>query len=361
MNAPRIAAVHRAVPTTTIEQDAALAQFLAISPRGEAARERIEQLFRATGVKKRHIAIPAAEYAHLDDFAKKNAVWARVALDLGAEAVSGALEAAGLAPRDVDHIFFTTVTGIAVPSIDARLVNRLGFRKDVKRSPLFGLGCVAGVSGTARAADYLRGAPNETAILLAVELCTLTLQRGDASIANIIASGLFGDGASAVVLRGGGPPTPPPREAGGGLGPRVVASRAAFYPGTEDAMGWEIVEGGFKVILSGAVPELARDNIAKDVDAFLASLELDRSAIKHWVCHTGGPKVLMAFEEALALPRSALARSWRSLEETGNLSSVSVLLVLEDLLASGEARPGDRGLMLAMGPGFCAELVLLEW
>lgn len=350
---PSIAAVRRALPETVIEQEDALGAFLAAAPRSEHHRERIEQLFRATGVKRRHIAAPVEAYARLDTFPAKNELWTKAALELGARATRDALAAAGLEPRDVDHVFFTTVTGIAVPSIDARLANLLGFREDVKRTPLFGLGCVAGVAGTARAADYLRGAPNETALLLSIELCTLTLQREDLSIANLIASGLFGDGAAAVVLRGGG--------VARGAGPRVMASRSFFFPGTEDAMGWELVEGGFKVLLSGAVPELAREKIGRCVDRFLASLELDRSAIRHWVCHTGGPKVLIAFEEALSLPRSAFARSWRALEETGNLSSASVLLVLDDLLASGEAAPGDRGLMLAMGPGFCAELILLEW
>lgn len=353
MPAPAIASVRRALPPTVVDQEQAIVELIALADRGEHARARIEQLGRATGVKKRHLAAPVADYAKLDTFPKKNAVWTRVALELGAKAVSDALDAAGLTPRDVDHIFFTTVTGIAVPSIDARLANVLGFRPDVKRTPLFGLGCVAGAAGLARATDYLKGAPGETAVLLSVELCSLTLQRDDTSIANLIASGLFGDGAAAVVLRGGA------CDARGG--PRVVASRSTFYPGTEDAMGWDVVDGGFKVILSSRVPDLARENIARDVDGFLASLELDRSSIQHWVCHTGGPKVLTAFEEALSLPRSALARSWKSLEEAGNLSSASVLLVLEDLLASGDARPGERGLLLAMGPGFCSEVVLLEW
>ena len=168
----------------------------------------------------------------------------------------------------------------------------------------------------------------------------------------MIATGLFGDGAAAVVFAGG---------ARAGRGPRVVTSRSVLYPDTENVMGWDIVEGGFKVVLSPRVPEVARENLGRDVDDLLGSLGLRRSDIKHWICHTGGPKVLVAFEEALGLPRSAFARSWKALETTGNLSSASVLLVLEDLLASGDARPGDRGLMIAMGPGFVSELVLLEW
>jgi alkylresorcinol/alkylpyrone synthase len=267
--------------------------------------------------------------------------------------VHAALDGAGLAPRDIDHLFFVTVTGIATPSIDARLVNRLGLRPDVKRTPIFGLGCVAGAAGTARASDALRAFPVEVAVLLSVELCSLTLQREDLSVANIIASGLFGDGAAAVVLEGGDRP--------GARGPRVVATRSVFYPGTEDVMGWDVVDGGFKVVLSARVPEVVASHIGGDVDAFLAAHGLARRDLRHVVAHTGGPRVLEAFGAALELPREALELSWRSLADVGNLSSASVLFVLADLLETGAARPGDWGLLCAMGPGFCAELVLLRW
>jgi alkylresorcinol/alkylpyrone synthase len=245
-----------------------------------------------------------------------------------------------------------TVTGLATPSIEARLTNRLGFRSDIKRTPIFGMGCVAGAAGTARAADYLRAFPSHTALVLSVELCSLTLQREDLSIPNIIASGLFGDGAACLVMQGAQV---------GAKGPRAVASQAVFYPDTERIMGWDVVDSGFKVVLSAKVPNLVRDNIRGDVDGFLASHGLKRSDIRHWVAHTGGPKVLQAFEESLELPRRVLARSWASLKEVGNLSSASVLFVLSEILESEEPQPGDWGLLMAMGPGFCAELVLLRW
>jgi len=188
-------------------------------------------------------------------------------------------------------------------------------------------------------------------VLLAVELCSLTLQREDLSIQNLIASGLFGDGAAAAVLDGGA------RE----RGPHIVATRSIFYPGTERVMGWDIVDSGFKVVLSPQVPQLVRERLRGDVDSFLREQGLRRADIAHFVCHCGGPKVLEAFEEALEVPRAALQLSWESLRSAGNLSSASVLFVLADLLASGAARPGERGLLIAMGPGFCSELVLLEW
>jgi alkylresorcinol/alkylpyrone synthase len=171
-------------------------------------------------------------------------------------------------------------------------------------------------------------------------------------VANIIASGLFGDGAAALLMEGG---------ATGGGGPEVVATASVFYPGTERVMGWDFVDTGFKIVLSATVPDVVRAHVRDDVDGFLHAQGLTRGDIAHWVAHTGGPKVLTAFEEALELPPGALARSWQSLREVGNLSSASVLFVLSDLLASGDAKPGDLGLMMAMGPGFCAELVLLRW
>ena len=228
----------------------------------------------------------------------------------------------------------------------------MALRPDMKRVPIFGLGCVAGAAGLSRAADAVRAFPGQIAALLAVELCSLTLQREDLSVANIIASGLFGDGAAAVLVGGGDRPV---------RGPRVVATRSVFYPETERVMGWDIVDSGFKVVLSPEVPQLVRTRVRGDVDSFLASQGLSRREVRHWLCHTGGPRVLEAFEEALELPRSALQRTWDSLHQVGNLSSASVLFVLRDLLDSGEAKPGDVGLLIAMGPGFCSELVLLRW
>jgi alkylresorcinol/alkylpyrone synthase len=250
----------------------------------------------------------------------------------------------------VDHLFFVSVTGIATPSIDARLVNRMGLRADVKRTPIFGLGCVAGAVGITRAADYVKAWPDQCAVLLSVELCSLTLQRGDASIPNLIASGLFGDGAAAVVVQGA---------ARRSSGPRVVATRSVFHRDTEHVMGWQVGDGGFRVVLSGEVPEMAR-RIRPDVDAFLADCELELGDIQHFICHPGGPKVLEALQDGLDLPPEALKLTWESLARVGNLSSASVLMVLGDTLAQ-EPAPGSRGLLVAMGPGFCTELVLLEW
>ncbi len=350
--APCVSAVGRALPKNYLDQEALIAALRGLWATKHFNVERLEDLHRAVQVSGRYLALPLGGYIGLDTFAKCNDAWIEAAHELGEAALRDGLARAGLVPADVDHLFFVTVTGIATPSLDARLVNRLGMKSSVKRTPIFGLGCVAGAAGTARAADYLRAYPGEVAVLLSVELCSLTLQRGDLSIPNIVASGLFGDGAAAVVMAGGG------RD---GRGPRVVATRSVFYPGTERVMGWDVVDSGFKVVLSAKVPEIVREHIREDVDAFLGEHGLARRDIRHWIAHTGGPKVLQAFEGALELPEGALARSWRSLRDVGNLSSASVLFVLGDLLDGAEAKPGDLGLMVAMGPGFCSEIVLLAW
>lgn len=349
---PFVRAVGRALPPHYATQEQLISAFRELWAKKHFNLERLEELHRAVNVSGRFLALPLDEYPPLVSFQQRNDAWVRAAVDLGEKVMRQALDKAGLTPRDVDHVFFVTVTGLAVPSIEARLANRLGLREDLRRTPIFGLGCVAGAAGVARAVDYLRAWPGHTALVVAVELCSLTLQREDLSIPNIIASGLFGDGAACVVLQGGEVSAP---------GPRVVASRAVFYPDTERIMGWDIVDSGFKVVLSAKVPQLVRENVRANVDGFLAAHGLTRADIRHWVAHTGGPKVLQAFEDSLELPKRSLARSWASLREVGNLSSASVLFVLGETMESQEPRPGDWGLMMALGPGFSAELVLLRW
>ena len=360
---PSVLAVGRALPPNFADQETLIAAFMEHWRKKHFNAERLAELHRATTVGGRHLALPLAEYAGLDTFAKCNDAFLRVGLEVGEAAVRDGLARAGLTPADVDHLYFVTVTGISTPSLDARLMNRLGLKASVRRTPIFGLGCMAGAAGLARAADALRAYPGEVAVMLSVELCSLTLQREDTSVANVIATGLFGDGAAAAVLaggataRGGG-------QAGGGprrAGPRVVASRSSFYRDTEWVMGWDVVDSGFKVVLSAKVPEVVAEHIGPDVDAFLAEHGLTRDRIRHWIAHTGGPRVLEAFRAALALPEDALARSWRSLQEVGNLSSASVLFVLGDVLDAAEAVEGDFGVLAAMGPGFSCELVLLRW
>ena len=312
--------------------------------------QRLTQLQTNVLVGGRHLALPLERYEKLG-FSEANDAYIEVATEVGETALRNALTAAGLAPRDVDHIFFVSVTGIATPSIDARLVNRMGLRSDIKRTPIFGLGCVAGAAGVARAADYVKAYPSQVAALVAVELCSLTLQRDDTSIANLIASGLFGDGGAAVLIAGADRAT---------RGPKIVASQSVFYPNTEEVMGWRVTREGFRVVLSSEVPAMTR-HLRGDAERFLAAHGLGLADVGRFICHSGGPKVLAGVEEAFGLARDKLALSWKSLAEVGNLSSASVLMVLRDTLADTSIAPGTHGLMVAMGPGFCAELVLLRW
>jgi alkylresorcinol/alkylpyrone synthase len=317
----------------------------------------LARLHRNVTVDGRYLAIPAEQYADIKTWGEANDIWIRVAQELGEKALCLALYKAGLKPADVGALLFTTVTGIASPSIDALLINRMGLPTNIRRTPIFGLGCVAGAAGIARAADYVRAYPTQAAALVSVELCSLTLQREDLSVANLISSGLFADGAAAVIVTGA------EFEAGNPeiVGPKILATRSIFYPSTEEMMGWNISEKGFRILLSTEVPNLIRENLGRDVDAFLKDNGLERSDLHSYVLHTGGPKVLEASAASLGLDNGELDASWDCLRKVGNLSSASVLVVLEDVMKNRRPEPGTLGLLAAMGPGFCSELVLLQW
>lgn len=317
----------------------------------------LARLHRNVTVDGRYLAVPAEEYVDIKTWGQANDIWIRVAQELGEKALCLALHNAGLAPKDVGALFFTTVTGVASPSIDAMLINRIGLPANIRRTPIFGLGCVAGAAGIARCADYVLAYPSQAAALVSVELCSLTLQREDLSVANLISSGLFADGAAAVIVTGS---EFEPREQEI-TGPKILATRSIFYPSTEDMMGWNISEKGFRIILSTEVPTLIRENLGRDVDAFLADNGHKRSDLHSWVLHTGGPKVLEASADALGLHNGELKASWDCLRKVGNLSSASVLVVLEDVMKNRRPEPGTLGLLAAMGPGFCSELLLLQW
>ena len=351
---PVLRSVGRALPQNYYPQEVISAALWKEWDGSDEGRARFERIHRSVGVRGRHLALPMEDYRALDSFSKMNDKWIERATDLGEEAALSALSQAGLSPTDVDHIFFTTVTGIASPGIDAKLINRMSMRADIRRTPLFGLGCVGGAAGLARAADYLRAFPSHTALLVSVELCSLTLQLKDQSVANVIASGLFADGAAAAIVSGGEKASEPRL-------PRIVASRSMFFHDTEQMMGWHIGDTGFEIVLSAGVPDLVRNKLRQGADSFLDEYGLSRRDIKHWIAHTGGPKVLQAMEAALEVPRCSLQRSWKSLASIGNLSSASVLFVAADFLEANVARPGDYGMLLSMGPGFCSELVLLQW
>jgi alkylresorcinol/alkylpyrone synthase len=234
-------------------------------------------------------------------------------------------------------------------------MNRIPFSQSMKRLPLFGLGCIGGAAGIARTADYLQGHQQEAVILYAVELCSLTIQRDDLSLANLVASGLFGDGAAAVLMVGDDHPLTEP-----GL-PRVIDSQSQFFPKTEHIMGWDVTNNGFKVMLSADIASLAQSQVRPIMDGFLGKHGLTIADIDHWLVHPGGPKVIEALQEGLGLPDEALVLSWECLAEAGNISSASVLLILDKFMKRIKSNRGEWGMLMAMGPAFSAELVLLQW
>jgi alkylresorcinol/alkylpyrone synthase len=321
----------------------------------------MNRLHSNCGVDFRHIMFPLDTLGTISGFGPMNDLWIKGALELGQEAIQKALDQVRLKPSDISAIFFTSVTGIACPSIDARLVNLMGFPKNIKRTPIFGLGCVAGAAGISRATDYVRAFPKQYAILLSVELCSLTWQENDSSMANLVATGLFGDGAAAVVLAGEETPLAEKPTSVEEPCPRVVATRSTFYPDTEHLMGWNINQSGFNIVLSADVPELVNTQLRSTVENFLEDNDLTMSHICSYIFHSGGPKVLKAMESALGLPPNALASSWNSLRQRGNLSSASVLTVMQDFLQNRPGSPGCYSMMGAMGPAFCSELLLLQW
>lgn len=349
----RIAAVGKAFPPHYYSQEDLLEALRRAWSKRIYNQDRLESLHRNVLVGGRHLAMPLEEYeTRISSWGAANDAWIEVGQEIGEAAVRDALLRAGLPVESVGCLIFVSVTGIATPSIDARLMNRLEFDPGVRRVPVFGLGCVAGAAGISQAADFVRAYPDRVAVLLSVELCSLTLQLQDLSIANLISSGLFGDGAAAVVMVGEEHPAD---------GPRVVATRSIFYRDSERVMGWDISEKGFQVVLSAEVPQVVRAFLRRDVDRFLEDQGLSLRDISSWVAHPGGPRVLEAMQGALELPPGALELTWRSLERVGNLSSASVLMVLEETMTSRRPEPGSLGMLLALGPGFCSELVLLEW
>jgi alkylresorcinol/alkylpyrone synthase len=312
----------------------------------------LARLHRNVAVDGRYLAMPTEKYHDLKTWGQANDVWIQVAQELGEKALCRALHHAGIDRSELGALFFTSVTGISSPSIDGLLINRMGLPANIRRIPIFGLGCVAGAAGIARASDYVRAYPSQAAALVSVELCSLTIQRDDLSVANLISSGLFADGSAAVIVAGADLPA---------TGPEILATKSVFYPQTEEMMGWTISEKGFRITLSPEVPVLIREHLGHDVDAFLAEQGYKRSDITSWVLHTGGPKVLEATADALDLHNGQLEASWNCLRKVGNLSSASVLVVLEDVMKNRRPEPGSLGILAAMGPGFCSELVLLRW
>lgn len=351
----RILAVAPVLGPHAHPQDEITATIAPLLTRDPARRALLERLHAASGVATRHLALPLDAYAHLTSFEAANDAFVRIGSDLAETASRTALAAAGLAPGDVDHVFFTSVTGVSAPSLDALLAVRLGLRPDVRRLPSFGLGCAGGAAALGHVRDHLVAHPSHAALLVSVELCSLTIQHGDDSTANLVASGLFGDGGAAVVMVGDDHPAATP-----GAGPQVVDAATRLYPGTVDHLGWRVGGSGFRIVLAPGLPGVITEHLADDVRALLEPHDLKPRDVGAWVVHAGGPRIVDAVRDALDLDDDDVAVTRSVLARTGNLSSASVLHVLAEAL-DRTPDPGTWGVALAFGPGVGGELALLRW
>lgn len=316
--------------------------------------DRLIGVFDNSGIEQRRFCVPPEWFMEEKGFGEKNDEFIRQATSLGAEAAQKCLERAGVHADEIDYLMFISTTGLATPSIDARLIGLLGMRADTRRTPIWGLGCAGGVAGVSHAWHHLLGHPNERVLVVNVELCGLTFHFSDLGKSNLVATALFADGAAAVLLEGGGLP----RRAGSVA---ILGTRSTLWPDSLAVMGWNVHNEGMQVVFSRAIPGIVRQKSRENLESFLKAHDLAMADVDHFVCHPGGVKVLEAYEQALSLPPARTAVAREILRDWGNVSSVSVLLVLEKFLADGIVRSGDLGLMTALGPGFSSEHALLRF
>ena len=344
---PRILSVATALPPYRVGQEEAKTFARGMFSRRDGDFERLLPIFDNVNVDSRYFCVPVEWFERDHSFPEKNALYIEHALDLSEKAAKRALDRVGAGPEDVGAIFFVSTTGVSTPSLDSKLIFRLGLSTHTRRVPIWGLGCSAGAAGIARASEHVRLYPEKLVLLVAVELSGLTFQRGDRSKSNLISTSLFADGAAAVLM-------------GNSTGPEILGSYSTTWPDTEDVMGWDLVDTGLKVQLSKSVPTIVQEKFRDNLEEACASLGLDFRDLRHFVLHPGGSKVLDAFEGVLGLQAGGLTTSRDVLRECGNMSSVTVLFILERFLESREFAKGDLGVLSAMGPGFSAEHVFFR-
>jgi alkylresorcinol/alkylpyrone synthase len=346
--APRLVALATATPPIDLpQQDVArqAATMFALTPGGF---HRLAPVYRNAEIENRHSCVPLDWYLRGHSFAERNDLFLGNAVTLLAEAAQKALDEAGLDAADIDSLVTVCTTGIATPGLEARLMGKVGFRTDVERTPVFGLGCAGGVLGLARAAALAQARPQSRVMLLVVELCALTFRHGDRSKSNLVATALFGDGAAAAIVSCRNEDQDAPR-----LGPWGEHT----WPDSLDIMGWEVADDGLKVVFSRDIPTLVRQDLRPVVDAFLGKHGASLRDIAGFVCHPGGAKVLDALEDCFELQRGDLRHARQVLRDHGNMSSATVLFVLRETL---DARAAGPQLMTTLGPGFSAGMMVVE-
>lgn len=347
---PKITSIATAVPQYRITQEDAK-EFARINfSESSFNLSRLLPIFENTGIKQRFFSCPPDWFGKIHSLEEKNEIYVNNSTELSAKAAVEAMKIAGVTSEDIDYILYINTTGIATPSIDARLINKLGFRSDVHRSPVWGLGCAGGVSGVSQAYHYLLGHPDERVLLVACELCGLTFIADDKSKSNLVATSLFGEGAAAVILSGDNIES---------SGLNIVGTKSRFFPDSLDVMGWNIVNQGMQVVFAQRIPEIVEKNAYDDISNFLSEYNLTTKDIKSWIVHPGGAKVIKAYKKALKLNEDDFMLSRMVLEEYGNMSSVTVLFVLDKYIRQNGLNGNGYSLMSALGPGFSSESVLL--
>ena len=347
-----ITGIGTALPPNVVPQDVVRREFERLHS-GRPDVERLLRLFGTCGVDRRHFAFPPQYYASGRSFDQRNADYIEEGVRLAEQAARACLKSARLSPDQVDHLIFVTTTGLATPSVDALLVRRLGLRNDVRRSPLFGLGCAGGAGALLRANDVLRAFPRERVLVVALELCGQVFSTRATEPVDIVGTALFGDGAAAVVLSG--------EQVPGTTGPRIRGTRSVLFSETEDLMGWKFTSDGMRLQLSERVTGFVRERLGPEVGRFLAEHTMPPNHLKYWILHPGGRRIIESYRDVFSLGDEALKWTRNSLANVGNLSSASVLFILADVMAGGQPREGDRGFLIALGPGFASEMLLLHW
>jgi alkylresorcinol/alkylpyrone synthase len=346
-----LTAVASAVPSHVLCQDDVVRRVRALFGGRRLDIDRLLPAFANAGVETRRSCVPIEWYLTPSDWKTRNALFIDNAVELLAEAAESCLARAGISPGAVDALVTVSTTGVATPSLDARLMEKLAFRRDLQRLPIFGLGCAGGVLGLSRAAALARARPGSRVLCLVVELCALTFRANDPSKSNVIATALFGDGAAAVLLESPAAGAAP----AGSL--RLGAGGEHTWPDSLEVMGWEIENDGLGVLFSRDIPALIRENMAAATDSFLTRAGLARADIDGFICHPGGAKVVAALEDVFGLDEGGLTEARAVLRDYGNMSAVTVLFVLERMRRAGMQ---GRYLMTALGPGFTAGFQILE-
>jgi alkylresorcinol/alkylpyrone synthase len=348
---PKILALSTAIPPHRLDQSVARREMSRICE-GQPHMERLMPVFDRTGVETRHLVHESDWYLESRSFEERNEEYAARALELAQKAVRACLAQSGTAPTDIDHIYVVTTTGLTTPSLDALLAGCLGLRADVRRSPLFGLGCAGGAGALIRACDVLSARPNERALVVSVELGSLIFSKQAQTPTDLVGVALFGDGAAAALLGGDDVP---------GDGIRIVRARTHLFRDSRHLMGWRFTDDGMRLVLSRDIPSLVGSHVAPVVQDFLTAVGWSIGNITHHVLHPGGAKVMATYRSAFGLSDEALSIARECMRQFGNLSSAAVLVMLSNLVASGVPRTGDTGLMLALGPGFAAEMLAIAW